>query len=269
MPSKHLKIVVLSSTQFGYRCLEEGIIPVPKVDVVGIMTTPRQINISYSENPIDIKTHTSFNNLAARAGCEIVEITGTMNTPTYLAHLRKWEPDLLIALGWYYFIPRKVRDLARLGCTGIHASLLPHYGGNAPLTWAIINGETETGVTFFYLEDEIDSGDIVTQKSFSIEPEDTIATVYEKATRDSVQILREYLPKLQSGTASRKPQDQCMATYFPARSHEDGEIDWDWNAVRIKDFIRAQTKPYPGAFTFIGGKKVIIWDAEITEEELK
>jgi methionyl-tRNA formyltransferase len=119
----------------------------------------------------------------------------------------------------------------------------------------------------FHLEDDVDSGDIVAQVSFPIEEDDTCATTYEKASQASVQLLREYLPRLADGTAPRIPQDEGLATSFPQRKPEDGLIDWTRSPEEIRNFIRAQTKPYPGAFTYIGDKKVTIWDAYVSQEE--
>lgn len=210
-----------------------------------------------------VRTHANFNDL--HAGCDIAIMQDEIMAFSYLQRLSHWQPDLLLVLGWYYIIPREVRERAPLGCAGIHASLLPKYRGGAPIPWAIINGETTTGVTFFYMGDGIDDGDIITQKEFPIEGVDNCATLYEKATQASVQMLRQYLPQIANGTAPRIPQDHSQATYFPLRKPEDGLIDWSWDAKRIRNFIRAQTKPYPGAFTYIKNKKVIIWDADIYE----
>jgi methionyl-tRNA formyltransferase len=265
MPGKLMRVVVLSSTAFGFQCLKEGILKTPGVQLVGILTTPQSINISHSEKPVIVSTHTSFEDLSAQAGCDLVEMHGKMTASSYLQHLGYWHPDLLLALGWYYMVPRQVRESAPLGCAGIHASLLPKYRGWAPIPWAMINGEAKTGVTFFYLNDGVDNGDIIAQERFSIDPSDTCATVYEKATQASVKILREFLPLIAAGNAPRIPQDESQATYFPQRKPEDGLIDWSWSAKRIRDFIRAQTRPYPGAFTYLEGKKVIIWAADVLD----
>jgi methionyl-tRNA formyltransferase len=172
-------------------------------------------------------------------------------------------PDLIVTVGWYFMIPKRMREIAPLGCIGIHGSLLPKYRGGAPLVWAIINGEKETGLTLFYLEDGVDDGDIIDQKSFPIEEEDTIKDLLVKLEEDSIKVLLNNLPKIEKGNAPRIKQDETIATYVPQRKPEDGEINWEWDSKRIKNFIRAQTKPYPGAFTFMKNKKIIIWDASI------
>ena len=260
-----MRVALLSSTSFGYACLADGLLHTPGVTVAGVLTTPAKIDISYSDGPLTISTHARFQALGAEFGFQVHELTGEMTASRQLQSLEHWQPDLLLALGWYYVVPRRVRESARLGTLGIHASLLPKYRGGAPIPWAIINGETETGASLFYLEESVDTGDIVAQERFSIRESDTCATVYEKAASASVKILREYLPRLASGRAPRIPQDEGEATYYPQRRPEDGLIDWSWSPKRIRDFIRAQTKPYPGAYTYVGGKKVLIWDADIFE----
>lgn len=256
---------MLSSTTFGYRCLKEGILGMPGIQVKGILTTLPEINMPHSDKPMAIRTHANFNNLPT--GCAIEVMRGEITANSYLQRLNRWHPDLLLVLGWYYIIPREVRECISLGCAGIHASLLPKYRGGAPIPWAIINGEIITGITFFYMGNGIDDGDIIAQKKFTIAEMDNCATVYEKATQASIMTLINYLPRIADGTAPRIPQDHGQATYFPLRKPEDGLIDWSWDAKRIRNFIRAQTRPYPGAFTYIEGKKVTIWDADILEKE--
>lgn len=259
-------VVVLTSTQFGYRCLKEGILPIPQVRVKGILTTASEIRISYAPEPVRISTHVRFEDLAelaGQAGCDAIEIRDRISAGTYLGHLKRWQPDLLLALGWYYFLPRMVRESVPLGCLGIHASLLPRHRGGAPIPWAIMNGEARTGITLFHLEDQVDSGEIVAQAEFPISEDDTSATVYEKATRESIEVLGEYLPRISAGTAPRIKQDERKATYCPQRKPGDGLIDWSWAAQRVYNFLRALTRPYPGAFTYLGREKVVLWKGRL------
>ena len=120
------------------------------------------------------------------------------------------------------------------------------------------------GVSFFYFSAGVDEGDIIAQQAFNIEEGDSIKEVLEKAKSASLQVLKDYIPRIAMGTAPRLKQDHSKATVYPKRSPEDGLINWDWDLLRIKNFIRAQTKPYPGAFTYINGKKIILWDADIS-----
>lgn len=258
-----MRVALLSSTEFGRRCAKEALLEAEGVDLVGILTTPEQIRISYAPEGVAIAQHADFSDLAERAGCALHALTAPVNAERYREALAPLHPDLLLALGWYYNIPRTVRDLAPSGCIGIHASLLPKFRGGAPIPWAIIEGERETGVTLFYFEDEVDAGDIIAQAAFPIDAEDTSASVYEKAADAAIDLLRNYLPRLAVGDAPRTPQDPRHATIYPQRKPEDGRIDWSWPAQRVQDFIRAQTRPYPGAFTEIEGKRVTIYDAKV------
>ncbi len=258
-----LRVAVLSSTSFGLRCIHDGVLDTPEVELVGILTTPRVIPISYAPNGVAIKTHADFRMTAEETGCELAELTRAPRTKDYLQHLTAWHADLLLVLGWYYNVPLAVRETFSQGCLGIHASLLPRYRGGAPLVWAMINGERRTGVTLFHLIDEIDAGDVVGQRSFEIVTTDTIATVLKKSESSAVSLLAEQLPLIAQGQAVRQRQDHGLASEFPQRSPEDGLIDWSWNSEKIKNFIRAQTHPYPGAFCYMGDKKLQIWDASV------
>jgi methionyl-tRNA formyltransferase len=160
-------------------------------------------------------------------------------------------------------LPGKIRKLTPKGCVGIHASLLPKYRGGAPINWAIINGEKKSGISLFYLGDGVDNGDIISQRSFPISDTDSCKEVYDKATRVSIEILKIALPKLAAGTANRIPQNESEATWFPQRNPSDGRIDWRWNGRTIYNFIRAQTKPYPGAFTYLRHEKITIWHCQL------
>lgn len=255
-------IVFFGASALGFACcerlLELG------VHVSGIFTIPRQFRISYSPGaPVTNVLHQDFGVLGERYGVPVVQVEGKMGG--YTPAVEALQPDLLVVIGWYYMVPRAMRELAPRGCVGIHASLLPRYRGGAPLVWAIINGEREAGVSLFHLGDGVDDGDIVAQRAFPIGAADTIRDAVERATAASVELVEEFVPRLLDGTAPRLAQDQSLATSFPQRSPADGRIDWSWSAERIRDFIRAQTRPYPGAFTELGGKRVTLWDADVLE----
>jgi methionyl-tRNA formyltransferase len=257
-----MKIVFFGATEQGYKCCRH-IIEKNLAEVTGIFTIPREFKISYSKEPVKNVTYADFRLLGKEFNIPVIEVTDKMSN--YKADLEKLSPEFIIALGWYYIIPKSMRDIAPKGCAGFHSSLLPKYRGGAPLVWAVINGETETGLSFFYLDDGVDNGDIIAKEKISIEENDTIKELIDKSTALCIEMIDEYIPKISEGTAPRMKQDKTKATTVPQRKPEDGLIDWSWSAKKIKDFIRAQTKPYPGAFTIIEGKKITIWDADITE----
>lgn len=255
------RVAVLSSTEFGRRCVEEAVLNAPACTLVGVLTTGQEIPISYAPRPIRIATHARFDRATRLAACPVVTLEGRATTALTLEILRQWRPDLLLVLGWYYLVPAAVRQAAPLGCLGIHSSLLPKYRGGAPIPWAIINGEITTGVTLFHLEDEVDAGDIVAQRAVPIGPLDTCADVIASATDASVDLLTATLPALASGRAQRVPQLHQLATVMPQRSPADGLIDWSRDVTTVHNFIRAQTRPYDGAFTFVGRERLTIWAA--------
>jgi methionyl-tRNA formyltransferase len=262
-----MRIAFFGATELGHRCCEQ-LFDIGE-NVVGIFSIPEEFRISYSATPVKNVTYRGFEELAARHRVPLVYVTKKMGDSEYLETLRSWRADLGIAIGWYYMIPRSIRAAFPLGAAGIHASLLPKYRGGAPLVWAIINGERKSGVSFFYFEDGVDVGDLIAQKEFDIEDDDTIKTVYDKATQASLRVLSEYVPLLRQGKAPRVPQEGT-STQFPQRSPEDGLIDWkSKTAQQVHNWIRAQTRPYPGAFTYLGKEKVLIWKASVSGVQLK
>lgn len=255
-----MNIVFFGATELGYKCCRL-IVENKLANVCGIFTIPKEFNISYSDKPVNNVNFADFHKLGKEFGIPVKDVTGKMSN--YAESIKALNPELIVVIGWYYMVPKGIRSIASKGCVGMHASLLPKYRGGAPLVWAIINGEEKTGLTFFYLDDGVDNGDIIAQREIEIKVNENIKDIIDKVTNAAINITNEYIPLLANGTAPRIKQDETIATYFPQRKPEDGNIDWSWDTKKIKDFIRAQTKPYPGAYTILNGKKLYIWDAEI------
>lgn len=254
-----MRWLLFSSTEFGRDCLfslaRAGMPP------CGIATTPESIKISYSQTPVRISRHFDFAPWAEAHGVPCFSSGGKgFDSKACLAWAKSMKADLILVLGWYYMIPEALRSSVSLGAAGIHASLLPAYRGGAPLVWALINGETKVGGTFFWFDEGVDSGDVIKQFSVDVGPGDDIASVYGKVTGMSAGLLVESMGLLAEGKAPRVKQDESKASSFPQRSPKDGRICWAWPAKRVFDFVRAQTRPYPGAFsTDAQGKAVHIW----------
>ncbi|MFZ8805702.1 MAG: methionyl-tRNA formyltransferase [Candidatus Calescibacterium sp.] len=233
-----------------------------------IFSIPEEFTITYNKKRVKVKNvnYANLKEVAEEYGVPHYEVDSGMEgkkLKNYEDIIKNLNLDLILVLGWYYMVPKSIRNLARYGAWGIHASLLPKYAGGAPLVWAIINGEKETGVTLFRLDDGIDDGDIIAQKSFSIDDEDTIKEVYAKATEASKQILAEVLDDIENVRFT--PQDKSKIEVYPQRTPEDGLINWNQEAKKIYDFIRAQTLPYPCAFTIINGKKIKVISSKIVD----
>jgi methionyl-tRNA formyltransferase len=153
-----------------------------------------------------------------------------------------------------------------LGSFNLHASLLPKYRGRSPVNWMIINGEHQAGVTLHHMTARADAGDIVAQSSVEIAEDDTALTLYRKLVPLGASLIREYHPLIAAGLAPRRVQDLSAGSYFGRRRPEDGRIDWNWPARRIFNLVRGVTHPYPGAFCFVGGRKLMVWEARVAHD---
>jgi methionyl-tRNA formyltransferase len=173
-------------------------------------------------------------------------------------------PDLIFSFYYRSMISEEILSVPRLGAFNMHGSLLPKYRGRVPINWAVLNGEKETGVTLHHMVKRADAGDIVDQEAVLIGSEDTAQDVFRKCVQAARLVLERQLEALEAGTAPRRKQDESQATTFGGRKPEDGRIDWTQSADRIYNLVRAVTSPYPGAFTTVNGKKLLVWWAKPT-----
>ena len=176
---------------------------------------------------------------------------------------QKESVDLILMVNWRYIVPSEVYSRASRGCYVFHDSLLPKYRGFSPTVWAMINGERETGVTLFRAAEDFDSGDIVAQVGVSIEECDTIATVVERVSREYLAVIERNFFNLLAGKVACSPQNHDEATYASKWTPGDARIDWAAGSRAIYNLIRATTRPYPGAYTFLDGRKLVIWAADL------
>ena len=254
-----MNIVFIGASKFGLQCLE-CCIEMPDVNVVGVVTAPEKFYISYRPSGVTNVLHAD---LAAKAGekhIPVVILDSTMSDPTLFDVVKVWQPDLFIVAGWYHIIPKPWRSLAP--AYGLHASLLPDYRGGAPLVWAMINGESKTGITLFLMSDGVDSGPIAAQAEESIQIDDTIATLYTRIEKRGLTLLRDALTDMANGVLTLRQQDESNCRIMRQRVPQDGLIDWQQDAKTIDRFIRAQTRPYPGAFSTLNGNPITIWRAQ-------
>lgn len=254
------KVLFIGASKFGLNCLT-AISELQDICICGVISNNETFSISYNKAGVKNVLYADFESFSADKNIPFYRMKNSMQEKELHDFIISCNPDLIIVVGWYHMVPKQL--LKEFKFCGLHASLLPDYSGGAPLVWAIINGETETGLTFFMFDEGVDSGDIIGQEKTEITPDDTIKTLYDKIELLGVELLKKHLPKLADGSVKLVKQDESKRRVFPQRKPEDGLIDWTWDNKRIKNFIRAQTKPYPGAFTYIEGKKVIIWDADI------
>ena len=179
--------------------------------------------------------------------------------------IRALAPDLIFSFYYRSLIPERILRLAPLGAFNMHGSLLPRYRGRACVNWAVLNGETETGVTLHHMTARADRGRIVDQASVPIGPEDTAHDVFLKLIPLAGTVLRRSLPAILAGRAEGVEQDESRATTFGRRRPSDGLMDWTGSAHSLHDLVRAVAPPFPGAFTFWEGRKLFVWRTRVPE----
>ena len=182
--------------------------------------------------------------------------------------IQEYKPDLIIVISWSQIIPQRIIELPKLGCVGLHYSLLPKRRGGAPLNWALIDGLEKSGITLFYMDKGIDTGDIIAQKSFKIHYTDTVLDLLNKILILAPKLISKNLRKLKFGIAPRIAQNEREATYTSTRKPADSEIEPNLSFEQLYNFIRAHSPPYPCAFTKIGDKKLKFINANFESGEL-
>ena len=179
--------------------------------------------------------------------------------------LHRQKPDVIFVLGLSQIIPKVILRLPTVGCIGSHPALLPQNRGRHPIIWALANGLPKSGVTLFWLDEGVDSGDIWVQQAFTISKQDDAARVYEKIKRISGQLLRRNIPQLERGIVRRVPQQHTKANYWRKRGIEDGKIDWRMSGEQIFNLVRALSRPYVGAHCLYKEEMRKIWKARVLD----
>lgn len=179
--------------------------------------------------------------------------------------LAGFKPDLLVVVAFGQILPKRLLELPLYRAINVHASLLPRYRGPAPIQWAIINGEKETGLTTMLMDEGLDTGDILLQQAMPILPEDTAATLHDKLAREGACLLLKTLERLESGKLNPIPQDPAMASYVPLLRKKDGHINWALPAKDIANRIRGMN-PWPGTFTFCGDARIKISKSRVLDK---
>ncbi len=172
--------------------------------------------------------------------------------------VEKYQPDILLSINYLFIIAPALFSLARLYAINFHGSLLPKYRGRTPHVWAIINNEKETGVTAHIISAGCDEGDVILQHKFEITDEMTGSDVLFQFQTIYPKMIEQILFDIENNNVKTYKQDERKATWFGKRTAESGLLNWDWQRERIHNWVRAQARPYPGAFTFYNGVKITI-----------
>ena len=188
-----------------------------------------------------------------------------VKAPEILRQLEELAPDAIVAIAYGQILPQSILDIPRLGCVNVHASLLPKYRGAAPFQWAIIRGETETGVTTMLMDKGMDTGDMLLQQTIPIEAEDTAATLHDRLAQVGADVLIRTLQGLENGSLRPTPQNDAEATYAPLLKKHDGLVDWQKTAAEIANAVRGMS-PWPGAYTHFQGKRIKLLRVQVAAE---
>jgi methionyl-tRNA formyltransferase len=175
-----------------------------------------------------------------------------------LPQFKKIVPDYIFSFYYRYMITSDILATARIAALNMHGSLLPKYRGRAPVNWAILHGETETGASLHIMEAKPDAGDIVGQVAVPIDPDEDATAVFAKVSNAAIEVMQAALPELLQGRVPRTPNVLANGSYFGGRKPEDGRIHWNQSAKQVHDLIRAVAPPYPGAFTDWQGARMVI-----------
>ncbi|MEV4165535.1 methionyl-tRNA formyltransferase [Nonomuraea dietziae] len=250
-----MRIVMFGYQTWGHRTLrallDSG------HEVVLVVTHPR------SEHAYERIWSDSVADLAEEHGVPVL-LRNRPDDQELMARLKEADPDLIVANNWRTWIPPEIFTLPRHGTLNVHDSLLPAYAGFSPLIWALINGEKEVGVTAHMMDEDLDAGDIVLQRAVPVGPDDTATDLFHRTVDLIAPIVTESLALIASGRTDWTPQDRSMASFFHKRSIEDSEIDWNWPAEDIARLVRAQSDPYPNAFTHYNGARVRVLKASVS-----
>jgi len=183
-----------------------------------------------------------------------------IKAPQAIEQIRAFRPDVIVVVAYGQILPRDVLEIPRLACLNLHASLLPRWRGAAPIQAAIAAGDRETGITVMYMDEGLDTGDIMLQRSLEILPNDTGGSLHDRLAQSAPEALLESLRLLAAGCAPRTPQENARATYAPKLKREHGHIDWSESAEAIERKIRAYN-PWPGAFMKLDCQNLKIFSA--------
>jgi methionyl-tRNA formyltransferase len=253
-----LRTVWVSFDVIGLDCLEAA--AASGAEVVGVVTLPGPVDPNRSGQ-------CAFDDIAARLGAALIE-AADINAPEVVAAVGALEPDVIFVVGWSQLVRVAFIATAGRAVYGMHPTLLPRHRGRAPIPWAILSGLAKTGVTLFEIADPTaDSGPIVGQVEVPIARDETATTLYGRLAEAHVALIRDAVPRIVAGSEPRIPQDDKRASSWLKRTPLDGIIDWETRAPYLYDWVRAQTRPYPGAFTWLDDEKVVVWRALPLEVE--
>lgn len=223
--------------------------------VVGVVTQPdKPKGRGHRLTPPPVKE------AAVAAGVPIYQ-PETLKNGAFSEQLAELDPELIVVVAYGKILPRDILDFPRYGCINVHASLLPKYRGAGPIQWAVIHGEKETGVTTMYMEEGLDTGDMLLRAVTPISETETAGELHDRLSKMGAEVLLQTLEELKTGTLKREKQEEALSSYAPMMKKETGKIDWTDSAEKIHCLVRG-TNPWPVAYTLYNE---VVWKIYKTE----
>jgi len=256
-----LRVIFMGTAKLSCDSLR-ALIESPGFQVVAVVTQPdRPKGRELKLQPSPVKE------LALKANLQVLQPERARDE-AFLGALRDLRPDLIAVAAYGQILPKSILDLPRFGCLNVHTSLLPRYRGAAPIQWAILNGDAETGVTIMKMDAGLDTGDILTQAETPIHTEDTSETLHDRLATKGAELLVRTIPDYIAGNLISRPQPAEGASYAPKIKKQDGHVDWSQPAQAIWNRVRGLV-PWPGAFSYLPGQPqphlLKIWQAETVQ----
>ena len=243
-----MRIVYIGCVQFSLLLLQE-LLQIPCAEVVGIVTKEES---AFNADFVSLKSLAQQNHI----DCFLVNERKTFDEADWI---REKKPDVIYCFGWSKLLKSDILNIPLLGVIGYHPAGLPKNRGRHPIIWALVLGLTSTGSTFFFMDEEADSGDILSQEIIEIDNMDDAKSLYDKLAIIAIDQMREFTVKLSQGEYQRIPQDMTKANYWRKRTIADGFIDWRMSAKNIYNLVRGLTRPYVGASFLHEGKAYKVW----------
>ena len=252
---KRFRVIFMGTPDFAVPCLARL---VEISDVVAVVTQPdRPKGRGQKLLPPPVKVFAQEHGIAVYQPVRV-------KAPDFVDVLRGLAPDLIVVVAFGQILSKEILSLPPLGCINVHASLLPRYRGAAPMQWAIVRGEKETGVTTMFMDEGLDTGDMLLRETLPITQAMTAAELHDAMMKLGADVLEKTLFSLSEGTLKRTPQDDALSTYAPLLDKEVGRIDWKKSAQEIHDLVRGLNS-WPGAYTMLEGQKFKIWRTRLAE----
>ena len=253
-----MKIVFMGTPDFSVNALEN--IVKAGHDVVGVITQPDKPKGRGGK-----MQYTPVKEKALELGLDVYQPQRVKETE-FIEKLKEMNPDAIVVIAFGQILPKAILDMPKYGCINVHASLLPKYRGAAPIQWSVIDGERETGVTTMYMNEGLDTGDIIDKVVVPIDKKETGGSLFDKLAIEGGKLILKTLIELENGTAVRTPQDDSKSNYAGMINKQLGKIDFNKSANEIERLIRG-LNPWPSAYTKMDGKTLKIWDADVDDSE--